>query len=276
MLDIRLKYKKLFNNKLNGMAYCQVVFDSKGKPIDYIFLEANKTFEKMTGLKIKDVVGRKVTSIIPGYEKSKSNFIGTYGEVALTGKEAIFEQYQESVGKWYSFFVYSPKKGFFVSISSDITKRKEAEEDLRRLNIELEKRVVERTKKYQDLVENISDAIYQLNTSGKIVYASPIVKQITGYKPEEVLGKNVMNFVHPDDLDEAKIKLKESLSGKSEPYETRIIKKDGSVAYVRTAGHSLVKNGKIEGVVSILADITDRKKREERLSESYNYPGCYK
>jgi len=255
------------------MAYCQVVFDSKGKPIDYIFLEANKTFEKMTGLKIRDVVGRKVTSIIPGYEKLKSNFISTYGAVALTGKEVIFEQYQESVGKWYSFFVYSPKKGFFVSISSDITKRKEAEEELKKLNTELEKRVVERTKKYQDLVENISDAIYQLDTSGKIVYASPIVKQITGYGPEEVMGKNVMIFVYPDDLNEAKIKLREAVFGKSEPYETRIIKKDGSVAYVRTAGHSLIKNGKIEGVVSVLTDITDRKKKEESLLESYNYLG---
>lgn len=462
MLDIGLKYRKLFNNRLNGMAYCQVIFDLDGKPIDYVFLEANNAFEKMTRLKRKDVIGKKVTDIIPGYEKSKSNFINTYGSVALTGKEATFEQYQESVKKWYSFFVYSPKKGYFVSISSDITKRKEAEEELKRLNVELEKRVKDRTKKltdsnnllklsdessskkeyldavvkyiknltgcsylgirvlrddgyipfesfsgynndflrsenlisihgascvcirtilnrseiqdkkimtkmgsfyledsfkfmaglskkkrerfrggcinsgfssfaaipiklknkiigtihiadkkvgcvsldkveslelltpligeaiekfnafekvikseekYRDLVENISDAIYQLDTKGNVVYASPIIKQITGYKPEETIGKNVMSFVHVDDVKEAETKFKEAIFGKAKSYETRIIKKDGSIAYVRSSGHPLIKNGKIEGIVSVLADITDRKKKEKSLLESYNYLG---
>jgi len=273
MLDIGLKYRKLFNNRLNGMACCQVVVGKNGWPIDYIFLEANKTFEKMTGLKRKDVIGRKVTSIIPGYKKSKFNLIDVYGKVALTGKEATFEQYQESVKKWYSLFVYSPKRGFFVSISSDITERKKAEEEIKKLNIELKRKVVDRTKKYQDLVENINDAIYQLDIKGSVVYASPVVKQITGYDVAEIIGKNVTDFVHPDDLDEARIKFREAILGKSDPYETRIIKKDGSVAYIRSSGHSLIKSGKIKGVVSVLTDITDRKKREKRLLESYSYLG---
>ena len=81
------KYNNLFNNKLNAMAYCQVVFNKNGKPVNYIFLEVNRTFEKLTGLKKRNIIGKKVTDVIPGFEKSEAGFIEICGNVALTGEE---------------------------------------------------------------------------------------------------------------------------------------------------------------------------------------------
>mgnify|MGYP000885539795 CR=1 FL=1 len=107
MIEVKIKYKNLFNNKFNAMAYCKIIVDLEGKPIDYIFLEINKTFEKLTGLKNKFVINRKVTDVIPDFHKSEVNFIGICGKVALTGEEATFEKhfekYKESPEKWYSF-----------------------------------------------------------------------------------------------------------------------------------------------------------------------------
>ncbi|MDP8206158.1 MAG: PAS domain S-box protein, partial [Candidatus Electryonea clarkiae] len=56
---------------------------------------------------------------------------GVHGKVALTGEEVRFEQYQEQLKRWYSVYLYSPKKEYFVSIFSDITDQKQAEEALR-------------------------------------------------------------------------------------------------------------------------------------------------
>ena len=134
-------YQRLFDASLNGMAHCEIVLDEQGRPVDYRFLQVNDTFEAQTGLKKEDVEGRTIREIIPGFEKSAFDFIGVHGKVALTGEETEFEQYQEHLRRWYSVHLYSPRKGQFISMFSDITERKEIEQEIRRLNAELEERV---------------------------------------------------------------------------------------------------------------------------------------
>jgi PAS domain-containing protein len=80
------KYKSLFNNMQSAAAYHQIVLNKKGKAIDYIFLDANPKFEEMTTLKSKKILGKRVTKVIPGIEKSDFDWIGTYGKVATSGK----------------------------------------------------------------------------------------------------------------------------------------------------------------------------------------------
>ena len=54
------KYRLLFTNMINGYAYCKMLFDDKGKPIDFVYLEVNDAFEKLTGLKRVNVIGKRV------------------------------------------------------------------------------------------------------------------------------------------------------------------------------------------------------------------------
>ncbi len=65
------KYRSLFENMTDGFAYHQIVLDENGKPVDYIFLDINNSFEEFTGLKRKDIIGKRVTEVIPGVRKSK-------------------------------------------------------------------------------------------------------------------------------------------------------------------------------------------------------------
>ena len=58
------KYRSLFENMLSGFAYCKILLDENERPVDFVYLEVNDAFEKLTGLK-KDVVGEKVTKAIP-------------------------------------------------------------------------------------------------------------------------------------------------------------------------------------------------------------------
>lgn len=136
------KYRLLFTNILNGFALHEILLDNNGEPIDYVFLEINKAFENLTGLNRKDILGKKVTEVLPGVEKDPVNWISRYGKVALTGQEARFERYSKPIGKWFSVLVFSPKKNQFATIFEDITKRKTTEKLLKRANTQLKKKTI--------------------------------------------------------------------------------------------------------------------------------------
>ena len=77
------KYRFLFDNMLDGFAYCKMIFDEKGNPVDFEYLEINDAFERLTGLKRADVIGKRVTVAIPGTEKANPELFEIYGRVAL-------------------------------------------------------------------------------------------------------------------------------------------------------------------------------------------------
>ncbi|MFC1586054.1 PAS domain S-box protein [Fibrobacterota bacterium] len=128
LLESEQKYRTLFDNMNDGFAYHKCIVDGNNNPVDYVFLEINSAFEKYTGLKGPDIIGKKVTEVIPGIEKAEPNLIKEYGRVAQTGENINFEMFFEPFDKWYAVSAYSPEKGFFCAMFKDITERKKAEE----------------------------------------------------------------------------------------------------------------------------------------------------
>jgi PAS domain-containing protein len=120
-------YRSLFDNMLNGFAYCRMLF-SQAAPHDFIYLAVNEAFTTLTGL--KDVVGKNVTEVIPEIRESDPGLFEIYGWVALSGIPERFEMYVASLKMWFWISVYSPKKEHFVAVFDVITERKLAEEAL--------------------------------------------------------------------------------------------------------------------------------------------------
>ncbi|MGA2225065.1 MAG: PAS domain S-box protein, partial [Syntrophobacteraceae bacterium] len=121
-------YRSLFDNMMNGYAYCRMLFE-EDEPEDFIYLNVNRAFETLTGL--ENVIGKKVSEVIPGIRESDSELFEIYGRVAKTGVPERFETYVEALGMWFSISVYSPRREHFVAVFDVITERKKADEALR-------------------------------------------------------------------------------------------------------------------------------------------------
>jgi PAS domain S-box-containing protein len=137
------RLKSLFSNMSEGFAFHRIVLDQAGTPCDYIFLDINRAFESLTGLNAADVIGKRVTQIMPGIENDPTNWISKYGEVALTGIPLQFESYAAALDRWYSISAFSPYKGYFAVTFSEITERKSADNEIKNLNEELKNSVSE-------------------------------------------------------------------------------------------------------------------------------------
>ncbi len=122
-------YRTLFREMLDGFALHEIICDGQGNPADYRFLAVNPAFERMTGLKAEELVGRTVLEAMPGTER---HWIETYGKVALTGKPAFFDNYSAELKKHFEVTAFRPAPGQFACIFADITERKRAEEEKRR------------------------------------------------------------------------------------------------------------------------------------------------
>src|SRR3989344_1820357 len=108
--DFENRYWSLFDNTIDGLAYCQMIFAAQEQPVDFIYVRVNKNFEDLTGL--KNVEGKKVTELIPGISISNPELFETYGRVALGGKPERFETYVELLARWFLVSVIVPKRIF--------------------------------------------------------------------------------------------------------------------------------------------------------------------
>jgi PAS domain S-box-containing protein len=128
------RLRLIFETMPIGWAEHGMIFDAQGRPEDYVFLAVNAAFERFTGLSRTDVVGQRVTDVIPGIREATPDLISLYGEVVSTGKEQEFELYFEPFERWYHITAFSRRSNHFVAMFEDISVRKQAELALQELN----------------------------------------------------------------------------------------------------------------------------------------------
>jgi PAS domain S-box-containing protein len=129
------QYQTLFHEMLDGFALHEIICNTSGEPVDYRFLAVNPSFERITGLDARDLLGRTVLEALPGTEQ---HWIRTYGRVALTGEPAFFENYAADLDKHFEVTAFQPAPNQFACIFSDITPRKRAEAEKKKLEEQLQ------------------------------------------------------------------------------------------------------------------------------------------
>ena len=171
-----------------------------------------------------------------------------------------------------------------VLVIHDITERKTSENEIKKLNEELERKVTERTaqlaeaietlrkseEKYREIVENISDVVHTSDYKGYFTYINPACRKLTGYTQNEIIGKHFSEIVAPEWRDRVaefyfnqfKNKIDETL------FSFPILTKSREEKWVEQTVMQLREGNRITGHKSIMRDITERKAAEQKLKES--------
>ena len=255
LLRTEQKFAALYNSMTEGVALHEVVYDVSGNAVDYVIIDVNPAFEKITGLSKKQSVGKRASEL---YGTGAPPYLNIYARVAKSGRPTSFETYFPPMQKHFGVSVFSPSKGKFNTIFYDITERKKAEDILGEQAL---------------IIASASDAIFSTEKSLIIKSWNKAAERIFGWTAQEVIGKastSIFNAIYPTldgkTREEALNQLFEKGFWKGE-----IIyhKKDGSPIPV-SASVNLVKdkNGGALGTVAIVHDITSRKRREDALRES--------
>jgi len=138
-----------------------------------------------------------------------------------------------------------------------------------------EKALAESQEKYRDLVENLNEVPYIIDTAGIIRYISPMVRQF-GYTADEVTGRPVMDFVVAEDRFDILRRMEGIRDGDAKPYVFRIRSRDGKVIWIRGSSRPFFENGRFAGIRGVMTDFTTRKYMEEALEASEgHYRGIF-
>lgn len=124
------RYRNLFNSMDEGYCIIELVFDEHQKPVDYIFLEVNPSFKKLTG--IPDAVGKRMREIAPAHEE---HWFEIYGKVALTGEAIRCVNNADALEfRWFDLYAFKVGESSSRKVAvlfKDITQQKNALEALR-------------------------------------------------------------------------------------------------------------------------------------------------
>jgi PAS domain S-box-containing protein len=154
----------------------------------------------------------------------------------------------------------SGKPAGFIGIVNDITERKNMEEKLRR-----------EEQLFRALTEQSSDLIILVNRENKVSYINPALEIYLGLKHEDIIGTEIYNYVHPDDLELVADKFSaffKDTTPNVHRTEIRIPNKDGTWHMVEAVGTNLIQDNVAEAVIVNLRDITERKLAQELLNKS--------
>ncbi len=128
LMESKEHFRRLFDEIRYGFALHEIICDDSGKPIDYRFLEVNPAFEKLTGLRASDLIGRTVMQVLP---ETESYWVENYGRVALTGAPLQFSNYAQELDRYFEVSAYRPGPGQFAVIFMDVTERNRVAEALK-------------------------------------------------------------------------------------------------------------------------------------------------
>ncbi len=252
------KYRLLIENLPDAFAYHQIVTDDDGKPVDYIFLEANTAFEEMTGLERSEVIGKKVTQVHPKIKKSALDWIGVYGKVAQGGEAIRFEKYFEPSDRWYEVCAYSDEPGYFVAVFRDISRHKNMEINLHDMSGRL-----------KAIIDNSPLLISEFDPDGQYLMANKAVANLLNMEASEVEGIRFEDFLPPETVNLFNKRIS-SVVSKKEPVrvDDQITVNDKSYYYMTTLFPLCDSSGRVSSIGSIAHDITDRIEVENTLRKS--------
>ncbi len=254
--------RDIFKEICDFANYGVAIVDPEGN-LEYL----NKTFARSHGYKPEELIGKNLTVFHTKEQLLRVNKLnkrlkkeGKYSqeEVMHVRKNGeVFPMLMSAV----TIKDQKGKNEFLVAMGVDISSRKNAEEALR-----------ESEERFSQIAENEGKWIWEVDAKGLYTYASPVVKKILGYKPEEIVGKkHFYDFFKPDEKDQMKQGAFEAFAQKESfsDFINSNIHKSGKVVVLSTDGVPVLdEKGRLLGYRGVDTDITKQTEAEEALKES--------
>lgn len=264
------RFRKLFHAMTEGFAVHELITDKKGSPCDYRFIDVNPAFERLTGLKRDDIVGCRVTEVLPDLE---ADWVEVYGKVVLTGEPVHFERQAAALGRWYDVFAYRFAPGQFAVMFTDITARVEAARRTESVLLE-----VQRDKQWLEAVMqalpvglaivNREGGIVKLNRAFDQVWGTPrpAAESVADYLHYRAWWGGTGQTVEPEEWASARaVQTGETILNQFMEIE----RFDGRRAFVlNSAAPIFDDSGRVTGSAVVIMDVTDRIKAEDKLEEA--------
>jgi PAS domain S-box-containing protein len=256
-------FRDVTESKLKAMDYQNVlhtttdgfwVVDNAGR-----FLDVNNAYCTLIGYSREELLNMSIRDV-EAVEKPEDT-ARRIRRIIKTGHDRFETRHRCKDGRIVDIEVSTTYAGAgdgrLFAFLHDITERKLAEEALRESN-----------KRFTDIAENALEWIWEVDARGKYTYASPIVEQILGYKPEEVVEKHFYDLFHPDDREVLK-KVTLAAFAEKQPFHqflNRNIRKNGEIVWLSTSGVPILdEEGTLLGYRGADVDITERKQAEDAL-----------
>ncbi len=266
-------FRLLFENGPIAITYHQLIYNETQEPIDFVCIEANKTYKEYIGF---DPVGQQDGQMDTAKKNNNENWINRFKEVRKTGKVQRFQEYIETNDRWYDCAVFQYKKDHFVAAFLEITKQKQAEIKL-----------TESQNLYHSFVEHLPGAVFRKNSEGRYIFVNNKFCEVKGMTPEQVIGKTpreLSDYEKSINSERMKTGFKQSTLLEGDDHHKYImrtgdfieneevyIRPDGSKRYFQVVKSPVFGfDGNIIGSQGIQFDITDRKNAESALIENNN------
>ncbi len=222
----------------------------------------NQAMEKLSGYAREEVIGRHFLDFTIPDEAREADI--AYLESFRKGELVdTLEQYmltrdgRRRLISWRAIATSAGKRQteLVLAVGVDITERRMAEEALASEGF------------FRMLIENALDLVTVLGRDGRIMYSGPSVERLLGYRQEDTVGRNLWEFLHPDDTAAARAALKYAMSrpGVTGEIEVRIRHRNGGYRIHEAISYNLMDDPNVQGIVINSRDITERKEAEEKL-----------
>ncbi len=256
--EVQDQYKNLFTKMEGGLFICEVVTDETGKAIDYIYREANPSFERHTGIKRETLLGKKATEQLP---PEQHGLIRHHLNVAESGKPAELEVTFPQLNRTFREYIYRTKPGFFAVHLYDITESKKWERILE-----------ENERRLRNIIETANEGFWFIDTNQKTIDYNDALLQILGRTAQEVMGHSIFEFVDEASAAIFRDQVKKRSLGNRSRYEITLLRPDATpVDCLFNATPTFDNDGIQNGSFALITDITaiNRARREaERATRS--------
>lgn len=254
------KLLELFFNSVADCLFLILVEADDYYRFDYV----NESFLTATGLTKDQIIGKHVKDVIP--PESHALVLNKYREAISQNKTVRWEEVSDfPTGRRFGEVMVTPiteettGKIFLIGAVHDITALRE------------EQRIVKRNEeRFRSMIEHSADIVSLHDAEGNMTYQSPSIKRILGYEQDEILGLNVLDFIHPDykaatKTETDKVRSKEGIHPS---FTTKFRHKNGLWLWFECYGNNQLHNPSIGQIIFSAHDITQRREAEEKLRES--------